>query len=504
MTAPGNTSDSSVAAAEDAGAPTVHAGDRTQPVSQSEAAIRMARPVPAHERVLVPVPAALTARTSAQAGTYELCFEIASGGLATVYLAIHRGSEDFEKIVAIKKLLPELANNPASIAMLVDEARISARANHPFVRDVFDLCRATDGTHFIVMEFLQGEPLSSACKALARRAERPLPVNHSQVVARIVANLCEGLHAVHELMQGHGGALDVVHRDVTPQNLFVLHDGSVRLTDLGIVQAAGRRQHTGRNTLKGKLAYMSPEYLARSPYDRRSDIWAMGIVMWELLTAQRLFQGRHEAETLQGVFSLPIPAPSGLRTDVDVELDAIVLKALDRDVDRRYRTAADFARALESYLQKRDDIVSSAEVACWLRELLPNSQAHLAYLMGLAQSHESHRQREFPLSSHEPVAPVAQSEARLTARPVAPLSGVQALGRAELLRAAEAGATTEIIQPPPGAVLALVPSRAPAPARASAAAPAPVRRSSTERWLMVLFIVLTALALLVLARVLLG
>jgi serine/threonine-protein kinase len=462
-------------------------------VGQSEGAIRVARPVPAQQRVLVPVPAPLARTSSAQAGTYQLCFEIASGGLATVYLAIHRGSEDFEKIVAIKKLLPELANNPASVAMLVDEARISARANHPFVRDVFDLCRATDGTHFIVMEFLQGEPLSSVCKALARRAECPPPVNHSAVVARIVANLCEGLHAVHELMHGSGGALDVVHRDVTPQNLFVLHDGSVRLTDLGIVQAAGRRQHTGRNTLKGKLAYMSPEYLSRAPYDRRSDIWAMGIVMWELLTGQRLFHGKHEAETLQAIFSAPIAAPSSIGADVDPALDAIVLKALDRNVEHRYRTAADFARALESYLQKQDEVVSSAEVASWLRELLPNSQAHLAHLMELARSPESHGLRDFPLSSHQPVAALAQSEARLTARQAMPLSGVQALGRAELLRVAESGATTEIIQPPPGAVLALVRSRP------------PVRtRRSMERWLMALCIVLTTVALLVLARVFLG
>ncbi|HEY6555867.1 MAG TPA: serine/threonine-protein kinase [Polyangiaceae bacterium] len=484
MTAHENSSDhGGSASAADVGAEATR-GDRHDPVSQSDGSTRVARPVPAHERLLVPTPVAGRAAPSAAlepAGTYQLCFEIASGGLATVYLAVHHGSEDFEKVVAIKKLLPELSKTPASVAMLVDEARISARANHPYVRDVFDLCRAADGTHFVVMEFLQGEPLSSVCKALARRGQGAFPVNHSQAVARVVANLCEGLHAVHELTRGPGA--DVVHRDVTPHNLFVLHDGSVRLTDLGIVQAAGRRQHTGRNTLKGKLAYMSPEYLSRAPYDRRSDIWAMGIVMWELLTGQRLFQGKHEAETLQAVFSGIITAPSQMRADVDARLDAIVLKALDRDMARRYRTAADFARALETYLQRQDDIVSSTEVASWLQELLPNSQAHLARLIELARSPEPHGQHDFPLSSHETVAPLAQSEARLTARHAGPLSGVQALGRAELLRAADAGATTVIIEPLPA-------SRSVMGEGAAAARP------SSPRWLALLLSVLALLVLL--------
>src|SRR5262249_27760194 len=158
-------------------------------------------------------------------------------------------------------------------AMLLDEASISKRACHASVRAVHYCDTTEDGTPYLVMEFLMGEPLSRVFRSISARAPEAFPRRHQRVVAYVIASLCEGLHAVHEA-SGEGGALSVVHRDVTPSNLFALHDGSVRVTDFGIARARVRHQATTGNVLKGKLPYMSPEYLGMRPYDRRSDVWS--------------------------------------------------------------------------------------------------------------------------------------------------------------------------------------------------------------------------------------
>jgi serine/threonine-protein kinase len=303
-------------------------------------------------------------------GDCELIAEIASGGMATVYLGVQRGTGDGEKLVAVKKLLPEHRDNSDYVAMLVDEARVSALARHPFVRDVFEVGTAADGSPFLVMEFLVGEPLSRVAGALARPGERTaLELGH---IARLGAKVCEGLHAIHEL-EDDGRPLGLVHRDVTPQNLFLLHDGAVRVADFGIVHGEGRQQQHRGEALRGKLAYMSPEYLGRKPYDRRSDVWALGVVLWELAAGRRLFRRENDVAMLGAILDERIPLPSEVRGGIDAGFDAIVMKALNRNPDERHATAAELATELDAYVTEKRQTDSSRDLGGWLAALLPNS-----------------------------------------------------------------------------------------------------------------------------------
>ncbi len=330
-------------------------------------------------------------------GSCELCFELGTGGMATVYLGIHRGAQGFEKVVAVKRLLPGLAADPYYVAMLADEAWVASNANHPCIRDVFDLGTANDGSPYLVMEFLAGEPLSEVCAGMQDQQHVLYTERHHRVVSRIIASCCQGIHAAHELSDRQA-PLDVVHRDLTPQNLFALHDGTVRVTDFGIMRARVRRQRpSGEHMLKGKAAYMSPEYLARKPYDRRSDVWTLGVVLWELLTGLRLFRKKSEADTFMAVQRQPVPPPSTFARSVDRRLDYIVAKAMARNVNERYVTAQEMALDLEAHLADGGSAVQPSEVGEWLRDILPESRPTLMALVeatrtGCAPSSHTFRQ----------------------------------------------------------------------------------------------------------------
>ena len=202
-----------------------------------------------------PTPAAVPIASSGMAGPYHLALEIASGGMATVYLAVH-GLEGFQNTVAVKRIHPHLAKDKQFVDMFVDEAHIAARINHPFVCRVFDFGKAADGSSYIAMEFLRGEPLSRVFRALT--PERIAEPRHPTIIARLIANLAEGLHAAHTLKDTHGQSLEVVHRDITPQNLFVLCDGTVRVTDFGIARARVRSHHTEGGRHVRQLALDAP------------------------------------------------------------------------------------------------------------------------------------------------------------------------------------------------------------------------------------------------------
>jgi eukaryotic-like serine/threonine-protein kinase len=323
-------------------------------------------------------------------GSCELFFKLATGGMSTVYLAVHHGAHGFEKLVAVKRPLPRLSLNPDYVAMLVDEAAVSSTACHPCVREVFDLGVAKDGTPYLVMEFLAGEPLSRVCAAIYDRADLTQSLRHHRVVARIFAKYCHGIHAVHELSDRRT-PLDVVHRDLSPQNLFALHDGTVRITDFGIMRARVRRQRpSGETVLKGKVAYMAPEYVERRPYDRRSDLWTLGVVLWELLTGLRLFRRENDADTFRAVLYEAIPPASALNANVDPRLDEIIGKALTRNVHERYASAHQMAQNLEAYLACNGGPVGSSDVSGWLRGILPDS---LPMLTSIVESTRGHRVR---------------------------------------------------------------------------------------------------------------
>ncbi|MGC4087128.1 MAG: protein kinase [Polyangiaceae bacterium] len=305
-------------------------------------------------------------------GSYELIGELASGGMATVHLAVQRGGGGFERIVAVKRIHPHLSRNRSFCEMFLDEARIAARINHANVCRILDFGECEDG-YFITMEYLVGEPFSQVLRVVSESQALQTP-RFPLVVARIAASVAEGLHAAHTLTSEDGQELEIVHRDVSPQNLFLLYDGSVRVTDFGIAQARQRVHKTQGELLKGKLSYMAPEQLERKRLDHRADIWSLGVVMWEALTLRRLFRGQSEGETLMRVMSKPITLPSTFNPDVPPALDRIVQRCLARRVDERYGSARDLARDLERCLANAGDTVPAMDLAEWMQELFPDGK----------------------------------------------------------------------------------------------------------------------------------
>jgi tRNA A-37 threonylcarbamoyl transferase component Bud32 len=295
-------------------------------------------------------------------GRYELRYRLASGGMASVYLAKSKGHAAFEKWVAVKVIAPQLATDRSFVKMFLDEARLVARLNHPNICAVLDFGEA-EQTYFLTMEYLHGESLSTLVKSALRRG--PIPV---AVGCRIVADAARGLHAAHELRLADGTLANVVHRDVSPQNIFVLYDGVTKVVDFGIARSVDRTaERTSTGMIKGKLSYMAPEQLRGVEPDRRIDVFALGIVLWECATGKRLFQKQTEAATMCAVLQDPIPAPSSVAPGIAPEFDAIVAKALARNPDERYQTAAELARDLDRFVASRGLPIGPEEVAELMR-----------------------------------------------------------------------------------------------------------------------------------------
>lgn len=264
--------------------------------------------------------------------------------MATVHFARQGGAVGFSRVVAIKQLHRRFAKDPDVFAMLVDEARLVGRIQHPNVLPTLDVVR-TDKELFLVMEYVHGESLQRLLRALSeRQATMPLPV-----VIGIVSSMLYGLHAAHEAKNERGERLDIVHRDVSPQNVLVGADGVTRVLDFGIAKAQERLQKsTVSGQVKGKLPYMSPEQLSGKPVDRRSDIWSVAVVLWEALTCRRLFPGSDIVKTIMRIESRDIPRPSELTGQGHPELDDIVMRGLATDPEDRFATARDMAHALEA------------------------------------------------------------------------------------------------------------------------------------------------------------
>ncbi len=356
----------------------------------------------------------------ARIGPYQVVCELASGGMATVYLTLHRSVEGFQKLCAVKRIHPHLAGDRAFTEMFVDEAQIAARISHPYVCSVFSFGRSQD-SHFIAMEFLRGEPLSAVSRRVARSPELGDDPHFPLLAARIIANLAEGLHAAHTLRDDRGALLEVVHRDVTPQNLFLMYDGSVRVTDFGIAQARQRLHHTQGQKLKGKLSYIAPELLNRGTASAQVDVWGLGVVLWELLAGRRLFLGSSEGETLASVMSRVVSAPSEYRATVPLELDRIVLRALERDPQHRYRSARDMARDLERFLKNCGDAVPAMDVADWMTRVFPDGAERLQGLAELA-AHVSAETADETVVRVPSAPPLANSRGSLPSLPTLPVA----------------------------------------------------------------------------------
>jgi tRNA A-37 threonylcarbamoyl transferase component Bud32 len=297
-------------------------------------------------------------------GKYEIIKRLATGGMAEIFLARVSGLPGFQKMVVIKRILPQLATKTDFVEMFLDEARIAATLQHPNVVQMYDV-GVVDGNYFIAMEYLHGEDVRSLTRTLHRQ-DRKLPLEHALNIAIGVAS---GLHYAHEKVGFDGTPLEIVHRDVTPQNIIVTYDGAVKLLDFGIAKASNRFGETRFGTLKGKVPYMSPEQCRGEPLDRRSDIFSLGIMMYELTLGKRLYQGKSDFEVLKQIVEGTVTPPRELDPEYPPVLEAIVMRALDKEKDKRYQTARDIQADLEGMVRADRLHVSPITLTRFMEEI---------------------------------------------------------------------------------------------------------------------------------------
>lgn len=293
-------------------------------------------------------------------GRYALYGEIAAGGMATVHLARLLGPVGFARTVAIKRLHPHLAKDPDFVAMFLEEARLAARVRHPNVVATLDVV-SDDGELFLVMEYVAGESLSRLVRKARERGERVPP----RYAVGIISGALEGLHSAHDAKSEKGHPLGLVHRDVSPQNVHVGVDGVPRLLDFGIAKATNRVQETRTDQIKGKVAYMSPEQLAKGAIDRRADVYSASVVLWETLTGARLFKADDVPSLVYAIINEEVKPPSAIAPDLPRGLDEVVMKGLQREAENRWSSAREMAAALESVLQP----APAREIGEWVHSI---------------------------------------------------------------------------------------------------------------------------------------
>lgn len=272
-------------------------------------------------------------------GTYEVLRTLARGGMAELLLARAVGPHGFRKDVVLKRLHPHLADDPGFTLMFLDEARLAAQLDHPNVAQVFDIGEGDEGA-FFAMEYLRGADV----RALLAAEDGGLPLEHSIAIA---IGAAAGLHHAHTKVGHDGDPLAVIHRDVSPTNVFVTYEGAVKVLDFGIAKATSNQRHTAHSRIKGKVAYMSPEQCAGAPLDARSDVFALGAVLYEMSTGRRPFEGDNEFAVMNAIVNRDVPSPAELRDGYPESLAEIVLRALARDPEDRFASADEMRGALE-------------------------------------------------------------------------------------------------------------------------------------------------------------
>lgn len=306
---------------------------------------------------------AVSAGSLRRFGRYEALFRIASGGMAEVYAARVRGEAGFEKLVAVKRMLPQLTEDADFVTMFLDEARLAAHINSPHCVQTLDLGRADDGSPYLVMDLVVGVTLARILRWCARN-RTPIPIG---VAVDLLLQSSQGLHDAHEATTPTGTPLMLVHRDVSPQNILVGVGGRVRLTDFGVARAVMRVTQTEAGRIKGKYAYCSPEQLVGGAMDRRADVFSLGVVAWEVLSGQRLFVGEHPAETIERARTMPIPELTQMRSDVPVPVSEVVAWALNRDRESRPNSAREFGEALREAATRVGQLPERDRVAVFVR-----------------------------------------------------------------------------------------------------------------------------------------
>jgi len=333
--------------------------------------------------------------------------------MADVYLGAADGPAGFSKLVVIKKLRNG-TEDPSLVEMFLDEARLAARLNHPNIVNTYEVDESPEG-YLLVMEYLEGQSLRRLAKALRMHDGRFDPV----LAAHLVSELLEGLHYVHEMRDYDGTPLEVVHRDVSPQNVFVTYDGTVKVLDFGIAKGARNITDTQSGVLKGKVSYMAPEQLNAGDVDRRADIFSVGVVLWELLTGEKLFKG-DMMETLRSVMSSPIQPPSFLARGIPTELDRIVLKALARSPEHRYDTALEMNKELSDCVRRSERFIRREDVAARMQELFGEARETMARTV---QMYMASRSSDASMTSEPPLMPASLRPT--PSDPLGPSSGVR-------------------------------------------------------------------------------
>ena len=300
-------------------------------------------------------------------GRYELLHLLARGGMAEIFVARAPGIGGFERLVVIKRILPEMTANREFVGLFLDEARLAATLHHSNIAQVFD-AGIEGGRYFMAMEYVHGRDLGTILRTAAKRGET-LPL--AEALA-IVTGVCAGLHYAHEQTQPDGRPLGLIHRDVSPSNILVTYDGWPKLVDFGIAKAITRTVETRQGRIRGKAAYMSPEQVLGRSLDRRSDLFSLGIVLYEMTTMTRLFKRATDFDTMKQLVEHPAPPPGSRCPGYPTRLEQIVLKALARDRDRRYQTAEELQVDLEEFARREGLSTTSAVLTRYVATLFPS------------------------------------------------------------------------------------------------------------------------------------
>jgi serine/threonine-protein kinase len=303
-------------------------------------------------------------------GKYTLVRKLATGGMAEVFLARADGPMGFQKQLVVKRILPHFAEDQQFVQMFLGEARLAAQLNHPNLVQIFDFGQA-DGQYYLAMEYIDGPNLRVLNRAM-RESDGPVPL---AIAARIICLAAEGLHFAHELRDEDGRPTNLVHRDISPDNVLVSRTGGVKVVDFGIAKASTQPHLTKSGVIKGKMAYMPPEQLAREELDRRADIFALGVVLYELVVGSMPFDATSEVSIIQAIMGQgPLERVRAHRPDVPPELDAIIARCLEKNRELRYATCLDLQRDLERFIQSTGQVVSSGDVGALVSRLFPSDR----------------------------------------------------------------------------------------------------------------------------------
>ncbi|MDB4974705.1 MAG: serine/threonine protein kinase [Myxococcaceae bacterium] len=353
-------------------------------------------------------------------GKYLLLQRVSVGGMAEVFKALPANADRIDQIVAIKRILPNIAEDQEFIGMFIDEARIAGQLHHPNICRIYELGRVNND-HYIAMQFLWGRDLLKLMNRYKKAGRFVSPM----MAAFIGSKALSALHYAHTKLDENGQPLHIIHRDVSPQNIIVGYSGAVKLIDFGVARAASQSQKTQAGILKGKFGYMSPEMIRGLPIDHRSDVFAMGICLHELLTSTRLFYGETDFATLELVRDANVVPPSHKAPGVPAALDAIVMKALSREADDRYQDAEEMQQALEAFLASHDPQYGQTDVGMAMRQAfhteVQRERDRLELFWGMLERGELVRGASVPASPHETGE---SGERNASASPIEALIGV--------------------------------------------------------------------------------